>query len=85
MDNKLFQQFLHRFNELFSPHDNYFGEEVRQHLRTSMMRAFEKLDVVTREQFDAQSTVLARSREKIDLLEQKLADIELKLDKNIKE
>ena len=85
MDNKLFQQFSDRFNELFSPHDNHFGEEVKQHLRTSMMRAFEKLDVVTREQFDAQTTVLTRSREKIDLLEHKLADIERKLDENITE
>ena len=84
MDNKLFQQFSDRFNELFSPHD-YFGDEVKQHLRTSMMRAFEKLDVVTREQFDAQTTVLTRSREKIDLLEHKLADIERKLDENMTE
>ena len=85
MDHKLFQQFLDKFNDLFSPDDNNFGQEVKQHMRTSMMRAFEKLDVVTREEFDAQSTVLSRSREKIDLLEQKLADIERKLDKNMTE
>ena len=39
------------------------------------MRTFERLEVVTREEFDAQNAVLMRSREKIDQLEQKVADL----------
>lgn len=38
--------------------------------------AFSKMDFVTREAFDVQTKVLARTREKLEYLEQKLAALE---------
>ncbi|MEM6938376.1 MAG: accessory factor UbiK family protein, partial [Pseudomonadota bacterium] len=35
---------------------------------------FDRLDLVTREEFDAQQAVLARTRQKLDELEKQLAD-----------
>jgi BMFP domain-containing protein YqiC len=43
------------------------------------MNTFSKLDLVTREEFDAQRAVLLRSREKIDALERQLAELEASL------
>ncbi|MBT3528876.1 MAG: accessory factor UbiK family protein, partial [Porticoccaceae bacterium] len=40
------------------------------------------LDVVTREEFDTQQAVLVRSREKIDVLEKQIAEIETLITKN---
>jgi len=40
---------------------------------------FAKLDLVTREEFDVQRKVLARSREKIEQLEKQVAELEARL------
>lgn len=48
-----------------------FPSECRQHLRSALTSAFEKLDLVTREEFDVQCRVLAKTREKLDAIEQK--------------
>lgn len=39
---------------------------------------FSKMDLVTREEFDAQTKVLHRTRLKLETLEQKLKDLEKK-------
>jgi len=41
--------------------------------------AFSRLELVTREEFDAQTRVLARSREMIERLERELRDLETKV------
>ncbi len=58
------------------------SDEAKGHLRSAMMRTFSKLDLVTREEFDAQRAVLLRSREKIDALERQLAELEASLAKH---
>lgn len=55
------------------------NDEIHGHLRSAMISTFSKLDLVTREEFDAQSAVLMRSREKIDVLEKQLAELEASL------
>ncbi len=51
-------------------------------LKALVTAALQKLDVVSREEFDAQTAVLMRTREKIDRLEQMLETIEQPLDEN---
>lgn len=52
------------------------NSEAHAHLRQVAINLFDKLDIVSREEFDAQTAVLKRSREKIDLLEKKLKELE---------
>ena len=52
------------------------NSEARDHLKQAAINLFDKLDIVSREEFDAQTAVLKRSREKIDLLEKKLQELE---------
>ncbi len=47
-------------------------EDVRKNLRLILEGAFERMNLVTREEFDAQVKVLARTRAKLDALEKKL-------------
>ncbi len=49
--------------------------DIANNLRAVVQSAVSKLDMVSRDEFDAQVAVLHRSREKIDLLEQQLAEI----------
>ena len=55
------------------------SDEVQGHLRSAMMSTFGRLDLVTREEFDAQRAVLMRSREKIETLERQLTELEAAL------
>ncbi len=54
-------------------------EDLEKNLRAAAQAAFAKLDLVTREEFDVQSKLLARSRAKIELLEKQVAELEAKL------
>ncbi len=52
--------------------------DVQKNVHTLLQGALSRLDLVTREEFDAQSQVLARTREKLEKLEQLVADLEKK-------
>ena len=54
-------------------------DDLEKNLRAAAQATFNKLDLVTREEFDVQSKLLARSRAKIDLLEKQVAELEAKL------
>jgi len=51
-------------------------EDVEKNIRTLLAGAFARLDLVTREEFDVQSRVLARTREKLEQLEKQVAGLE---------
>jgi BMFP domain-containing protein YqiC len=50
--------------------------EMQKHLHTALLNGLRKLDLVTREEFEVQSRLLQRSREKLDSLEKQLAELE---------
>jgi ubiquinone biosynthesis accessory factor UbiK len=54
--------------------------DLEKNMRAMLSSTFARLDLVTREEFDVQREVLARTREKLDKLEAKLAALE----KNVK-
>jgi len=51
-------------------------EDVSRSLRASLESGLARLDLVTREEFDVQSAVLARTREKLTRLEGQVAALE---------
>ncbi|QLH41991.1 MAG: accessory factor UbiK family protein [Coxiellaceae bacterium] len=51
-------------------------EELAKNFHAILQTTFSKLDLVSREEFDLQVGVLKRTREKLDMLEQKLVAIE---------
>ena len=50
--------------------------DAQKNLKAMLTQAFARVDLVTREEFDIQTQVLARTREKLTALETRLADIE---------
>ena len=50
-------------------------EELQQNFKSVLQVGLGKLDLVTREEFDVQRAVLLRTREKLDALEQRLAEL----------
>jgi ubiquinone biosynthesis accessory factor UbiK len=51
-------------------------EELEQNFRATLRSALDRLDLVTREEFEVQRLVLARTREKLDALAERLAALE---------
>ncbi|KTD34519.1 accessory factor UbiK family protein [Legionella israelensis] len=49
-----------------------FEKEMQQKFKEILLAAFSRLDLVTREEFDVQSKVLARTREKVDTLQMQI-------------
>jgi BMFP domain-containing protein YqiC len=56
------------------------GEDLEKNFRALLLSGFEKMELVTREEFDLQSAVLERTREKLEALETRLAALEGKGD-----
>jgi len=50
--------------------------DLQRNLKALLSQQFAQLELVTREEFDAQVRVLARSREKLQELERRLAELE---------
>jgi len=51
-------------------------KDLEKNLHATLQSAFSKLDLVTREEFEVQSTLLARTRTKLDALETQIAALE---------
>ena len=51
-------------------------KDIEKNIRATMSTMFEKMDLVTREELEVQKAVLARTRAKVDALEQKIAELE---------
>lgn len=78
--DELLNQFLHQLNSVITPGAEALGSEFQQKLRTAAQATFNKLDLVSRDEFDAQQAVLIRSREKLETLEKQLATLESRLE-----
>ena len=72
----MINQFIKQFNQAFVPGAQALGDEVQMQIRTAMSSALQKMNLVTREEFDTQQAVLIRSREKLDALEQQISELE---------
>lgn len=69
-----------RLSALIPPGISEAREDLEKNMRAALQAGLSKLDLVTREEFDVQRAVLLRTREKLDLLERILADLEARLD-----
>ncbi len=54
------------------------AKDVEKNVRSLMTQGFQKLDLVTREEFDLQTQVLAKTRAKLEALEAKVSALENK-------
>ena len=57
-------------------------EDLRNNLRAAVSAALTRMDLVSREEFDVQSAVLARTREKLTALEAKVGELEQRVDRD---
>lgn len=61
--------------------ENSPAKDIEKNVKALMSQGFSKLDLVTREEFDVQTQVLAKTRAKLEALEQRVAALEGARDK----
>jgi BMFP domain-containing protein YqiC len=59
--------------------------EFETQFKALMQSGFSKLDLVSREEFDSQMVVLARTRARLEALEAKMAELEAQVAGQVKE
>jgi BMFP domain-containing protein YqiC len=54
-------------------------KDIEKNMKAMMTQGFSKLDLVTREEFDVQMQVLAKTRAKLEALEARVEELEAQL------
>ena len=73
LKEKLFDDLSARLSELIASSP---ARDLEKNARALLSSFFTRLDLVTRQEFDVQSEVLRRTREKLEQLEAKVAELE---------
>lgn len=76
IDPKKIEQIARQVHESMPKGIRELGEDVEKKIRQALQGQLTRLDLVSREEFDVQTQVLLRTREKLALLEQRLNDLE---------
>jgi BMFP domain-containing protein YqiC len=74
--NNFFSDLQGKINQAI---ENSPAKDIEKNVKAMMTQGFSKLDLVTREEFDIQTQVLAKTRAKLDALELKMTDLELRV------
>jgi BMFP domain-containing protein YqiC len=56
--------------------ENSPAKDIEKNMKTLLTQGFARLDLVTREEFDIQAEVLAKTRAKLEALEARVAEME---------
>ena len=80
VDPKVLDDLARRLAESVPAPIRQLQEDLEKNLRTVLQGAFSRMNLVTREEFDVQSAVLARSREKLTALEKRVRELEASLE-----
>ncbi|QSP95907.1 accessory factor UbiK family protein [Marinobacter salinisoli] len=75
----IFAQLQGQFGQFVPDMARAAREDFETHARATVMSVLARLELVTREEFDAQQAVLLKTREKVDALEQRVAELEQQL------
>ncbi|MDX1496270.1 MAG: accessory factor UbiK family protein [Salinisphaeraceae bacterium] len=70
------EELARRLSGLLPPGLAGLRDELEQNFRGVLQGGLEKLDLVSREEFEVQKAVLGKTRSRLEQLEQQLADIE---------
>ncbi len=73
MNSRLIDEINERLRAVFAQSP---AADLEKNLRALLGNFFSRLDLVTREEYDVQREVLARTREKVTRLEAKVAELE---------
>lgn len=79
MENKnTFDDLAKKITGLLPANIQQMQQDLESSIKALLQSSLSKMNLVTREEFDVQAALLARTREKLDQLEKQLAELEKK-------
>ena len=76
IDNKTINRLSEQINGLLPPGLQQVKEDFDARLKTLLQQQLAKYEMVSREEFDIQTRVLARTREKLEVIEARLKELD---------
>lgn len=80
-DTKTIDDIASRLANVIPPSLNHIKEDMEKNFHAILQSALSRLDLVSREEFEVQKAVLAKTRQKFEALEQRIAEMEQKTPK----
>ena len=75
-DTKSIDDIANRLANAIPPSFNHLKEDMEKNFHAILQSALARLDLVTREEFEVQKAVVAKTRQKLEAMEQRIAEIE---------
>ncbi len=79
IDSKIIDDIAQKVSGLMPPGIKELQGDFEKNVQGIMQSVFAKMDLVTREEFDVQTDVLARTRSKLEAMEKTVAELEKKI------
>ena len=73
--NEALDELSKRISSLIPGDIKHLQNDIEKNVRSLLQTSLNKMNLVTREEFDVQSAVLQRTREKLEQLEKQLAQL----------
>ncbi len=74
--NESLEQLSKRISSLIPGDIRHMQDDIENNIHSLLQSSLTKMNLVTREEFDVQSAVLQRTREKLEALEKQVAKLE---------
>ena len=75
MKNDALEDLTRRISSLFPGDVKHLQDDLENNIRSLLQSTLTKMNLVTREEFDVQSAVLQRTREKLEELEKQVEQL----------
>jgi len=78
IDHKTLDELTHKLSDAMPDSIKMMQGDLQKNIRAILESTFSKMNLVSREEFDVQTAVLGRAREKLEQLEAQLKELENK-------
>ncbi|MCB1666224.1 MAG: accessory factor UbiK family protein [Pseudomonadales bacterium] len=78
IDKRFLEDLSQQISRLL-PQAEAAGEDIKKTVSSALQKSFSRLDLLTREEFDAQQAALSRAQERVTELEADIAMLEARL------
>ena len=78
--NETLEQLTKRISSLIPGDVKHMQDDIESNIRSLLQSTLTKMNLVTREEFDIQKALLARTREKLEHMDRRLSALESELD-----
>jgi BMFP domain-containing protein YqiC len=79
MNKNFLSDLIEKLGEVLPANLQEIKKDIKKNFNVVLLNAFDKLELVTRKEFDTQVKVLTRSRKKIEALEAKVIELEKRM------